>query len=338
MKSVLKLTTAAAALAGTALFCAPASAVIVGVGVGPIGFDVYSGGYCDRWGCPTDYWTYPIYYGPIYYDHAWYRGPVYYRTVNGERWYWVHGAWRRDEWRGARPTWARYYHYGPALGLDYYRTHGFRVRDNDWRAWQDRDYRYRTGYRDYDRGGAYGNEDRYSDRYRDYDNDRDRYGGYDRDGAYDRDMDRDNGYDRDYDRDRGTYEHTGTYDRDRYNGRDQNSPGYDRDRGDDNSGYDRDRGYTGSDRDYDRDDGNGYSSHSMYGHVGHNQAGPDDQTRDHGNSAPTDQSRSENQDGYQHTTYERPGSYGHAKGLPPSSTHDSTHPTTNPDGNNGPSE
>src|SRR5579864_9023726 len=146
MKHILKLTTAAAALASTALFCAPASAAYVGIGVGPVGFDLYSGGYCDRWGCPNDYWSYPIFYGPVYYDNVWYRGPVYYRTVDGERWYWIHGGWHRDMWRGERPSWARVDHYGPPLGLDYYREHGFRVRDTDWRAWQDRGYRYRTGY------------------------------------------------------------------------------------------------------------------------------------------------------------------------------------------------
>ena len=115
MRDFLKMTTAAAALAGSALFCGPANAAYVGVGVGPIGFDIYSGGYCDRWGCPNDYWTYPIFYGPVYYDNAWYRGPVYYRTVGGERWYWIHGAWHRDQWRGARPRWARVYRYGAGL-------------------------------------------------------------------------------------------------------------------------------------------------------------------------------------------------------------------------------
>src|SRR5579871_1130950 len=131
MKAFLKMTTAAAALAGAALASAPASAQYVGVGVGPIGFDVYSGGYCDRWGCPTDYWNYPIYYGPVYYDNVWYRGPVYTRVVDGERWYWIHGAWHNDQWRGPRPSWARTGHYGEPLGLDYYRAHGSRVSDRD---------------------------------------------------------------------------------------------------------------------------------------------------------------------------------------------------------------
>jgi len=213
MESFLKMTTAAAALAGSALCCAPANAAYVGIGVGPIGFDIHSGGCCDQWGCPGDYWTYPISYGPVYYDNAWYRGPVYYRTVNGAHWYWIHGAWHRDQWRGPRPTWARDVRYGRPLGLDYYRAHGFRVRDEDWRAWRDRDYRTRTGYREDNRGGSYAN----GDRIRDYDHDtydRDRNRDEDR-GAMDRDRTYDRGYDHDYDRDRGTYEHSG-YDRDRY--------------------------------------------------------------------------------------------------------------------------
>jgi hypothetical protein len=217
MKTFLKLGTAAAVLAGAAALSTPASAAWVGVGVGPIGFDVYSGGYCDRWGCPSEYWGYPVYYGPVYYGSAWYRGPVYYRSVGAERWYWIHGAWHRDQWRGPRPAWARNYHYGPALGLDYYRAHGFRVRDEDWRAWHDRDrYRYRTDY------------------YRD----RDDY----------RAGDRDRGYDHDYDRERGTYGRSG-YDRDQH--RD-----YDRDnsRGTMHTRYDRDQDRMRSDRDRMRPD------------------------------------------------------------------------------------
>ncbi|MBN9576831.1 MAG: hypothetical protein J0H26_00555, partial [Alphaproteobacteria bacterium] len=87
-------------------FTAPASAAGVGISVAPngaIGFSLATGGYCDRWGCPGDYWNYPVYYGPIYYEGTWYRGPMYYRTIRGERYYWVRGGWRRDHWRGPRP-------------------------------------------------------------------------------------------------------------------------------------------------------------------------------------------------------------------------------------------
>jgi hypothetical protein len=102
----------------------------IGIGIGPegggIGFDFSTGGYCDRWGCPGDYWGYPVFYGPVYFDGEWFEGPVYYREYDGEYEYWVHGNWHRDEWRGERPDWARDVHYGPALGHDYYRSDEFR--------------------------------------------------------------------------------------------------------------------------------------------------------------------------------------------------------------------
>ena len=34
---------------------------------GAIGFDYDSGGYCDDWGCPDEYWDMPVYYGPVYF-------------------------------------------------------------------------------------------------------------------------------------------------------------------------------------------------------------------------------------------------------------------------------
>ncbi|MGH6890266.1 MAG: hypothetical protein ACREHF_13910 [Rhizomicrobium sp.] len=152
MNSFMTITTAAAALLGSVAFMGgPANAAEWGVrvGVGPgIGFDVHSGGYCDRWGCPGHYWAYPIYYGPVFYDGTWFRGPAYTRVVNGEHWYWIHGGWHRDQWRGPRPQWARGHRYGPALGLDYYREHGFRVSDRDWHDWynHNRSRAYHTGY------------------------------------------------------------------------------------------------------------------------------------------------------------------------------------------------
>lgn len=137
MKGLIKAAGLAALLAGTALVsAAPANAgVSISIGVPGIGFEVNSGGYCDRWGCPDGYWDQPLYYGPVYYDGQWFQGPVYYRRDGGVYWYWVHGGWHRDEWRGPRPSWWRgeRYHYGPALGRDYYRGHGFR-HDND-RYW-----------------------------------------------------------------------------------------------------------------------------------------------------------------------------------------------------------
>lgn len=46
---------------------------------------------------------YGIYSEPVFIEGAWYRGPIYYRWVNGVRLFWYHGGWRRDEWRGPRP-------------------------------------------------------------------------------------------------------------------------------------------------------------------------------------------------------------------------------------------
>ncbi len=150
MKAILKTAALAAALAGSAMFAsAPARAdgVSVAIGVPGIGFSYDSGGYCDRWGCPEDYWGYPVYYGPVYYSGAWYRGPVYYRRIDGAYWYWIHGGWHRDEWRGPRPAWYRHahYRYGPALGYDYYRGHGFR-HDHD-RYWRRQIRRHRRAHR-----------------------------------------------------------------------------------------------------------------------------------------------------------------------------------------------
>jgi len=89
----------------------------------------------------------PVYYGPMYYGGRWYQGPIYYRDYGGSRWYWVHGGWRRDEWRGPRPAWWRgNYRVGPALGYAYYGANGFRHdRDRYWRG-----YDWRPG-RDWDR-------------------------------------------------------------------------------------------------------------------------------------------------------------------------------------------
>ena len=230
MKALLKITTAAAALLGSVVLCGPpASATDVDVGVGPIGFDIHTGGYCDRWGCPQHFWKYPIFYGPVYYEDAWYRGPVYYRVEDGVHWYWIHGGWHRNQWEGPRPEWARVDHYGPALPLDYYREHGFRVSERDWRNWNDRYGEYRAGYNpDEERyredqnwyenreAGYRGNEDRYrEDQYQDRGpyNDEDRYNQSDED-RYERMNNYRNG--------QGPEDYTrGEYDRGQYRGDDQ---------------------------------------------------------------------------------------------------------------------
>src|SRR5579872_284567 len=90
-------------LAGTAVIATPASAQSFGLGFGPGGgitFSYDSGGYCDSFGCPDDFWDMPVFYGPVFWNGAWYDGPVYYRDWYGRRQYWIHGAWRFDEWRG----------------------------------------------------------------------------------------------------------------------------------------------------------------------------------------------------------------------------------------------
>ena len=79
--------------------------------------DTY-GGYCDPYyGCPDDYYDLPVYYGDVYWDGGWYDGPFFYRDYGGHRQFWLHGGWHYGESRGG--------HFGPALGRDYFRNHGF---------------------------------------------------------------------------------------------------------------------------------------------------------------------------------------------------------------------
>lgn len=154
MKRFLMTTIAAAAFGCAASFAAvPAEAaginfnLSIGLPIpGAVAFDYGSGGYCDDYGCPDAYWDMPVYYGPVYYGGRWFQGPIYYREYGGERWYWVRGGWRRDEWRGPRPRWWKgNYRVGPALGYDFYRANGFRHdrdrywRGNEWRPGRDWD-------------------------------------------------------------------------------------------------------------------------------------------------------------------------------------------------------
>ncbi len=100
-------------LAGAALFASPPALADVGFGLS-FGYD---GGTfndpCDYydyydvappWGLPPDYCGYPVYFDPVYWGGSWYRGPIYYRWYGGQRLYWLNGGWRRDEWRGGRPS------------------------------------------------------------------------------------------------------------------------------------------------------------------------------------------------------------------------------------------
>ncbi len=106
------LSTFAALLLWGALASGPAKAD-AGIGIS-FGYD---GGYfsdpCDYydyydqpppWGLPPDYCEYPVNFEPVYFGGSWYRGPIYYRWYGGGRMYWLNGGWRRDEWRGARPS------------------------------------------------------------------------------------------------------------------------------------------------------------------------------------------------------------------------------------------
>jgi hypothetical protein len=145
MRNFWKATITAAAMA--AAFATPAAfadGFSLSFGSGGVGFSYDSGGYCDRWGCPDGYWDYPIYDCPVFYGGSWYRGPVYYRRSFGRTYYWIHGDWRRDEWRGARPGGYCVDRFRPALGFEFYeRDSRFRIRD-EWRQ---------RWHRDHDRDG-----------------------------------------------------------------------------------------------------------------------------------------------------------------------------------------
>ncbi len=140
---------AAAATAGAAIsYSGSARADSFGFSVGPgggVGFSYESGGYCDRWGCPDEFWDYPVSYCPVYFDGEWYRGPMYYRYSRSHYYFWIHGGWHSDGWDEGRPDWACSNEFGPALSYDWYDSHGFRWRD-DWRQrWF---HRHNNGDRD----------------------------------------------------------------------------------------------------------------------------------------------------------------------------------------------
>lgn len=84
-----------------------------------------TGGYCDRAGCPNQFWKYRIFYGPVYYHGRWFRGPVYAKDDYGRNLFWVAGGWHRDEWHAKRPRWTRNAYFGPPQSRDYYRTGEF---------------------------------------------------------------------------------------------------------------------------------------------------------------------------------------------------------------------
>ena len=99
MKTIAKFALAAAMLAGAGLTTtAPANAgVAIGVTVGTPGVVVGVGNPCFKpFRFRPAYCGYPVYGQPLYVDGAWVQGPVYVRTVGGERFFWVHNGWVRD--------------------------------------------------------------------------------------------------------------------------------------------------------------------------------------------------------------------------------------------------
>ena len=136
-------------------------------------FSRQSGGYCDRGGCPNNFWRYRIYYGPVFYHGRWYRGPVYVKDDYGRNLFWVAGGWHRDEWHARRPDWARNAYFGPPQSRDFYRANNFGGRD---------------GYRDQVPDGRQGDNGRYDNgpsQNDSYGHDRQAYGAQDgRQGQY----------------------------------------------------------------------------------------------------------------------------------------------------------
>ena len=103
MKSLSKIAIGTAMLASLALGATEANAgVTVGVAVGTPAVAVRVGNPCFRaYRFRPAYCAYPRYDRPIFVDGVWYRGPVYMRTVKGERLLWFRGRWERErlEWR-----------------------------------------------------------------------------------------------------------------------------------------------------------------------------------------------------------------------------------------------
>jgi len=105
MGTLWKTTVAVAVMVAASAIGSPARAdsFNIGFGHGGVSFSYNTGGYCDSYGCPDGYWDMPIYDCPVFFGGEWYRGPVYYRRMHGRTYYWLHGDWRPDQWRGQRP-------------------------------------------------------------------------------------------------------------------------------------------------------------------------------------------------------------------------------------------
>ncbi|HEY3778983.1 MAG TPA: hypothetical protein VGL35_13095 [Rhizomicrobium sp.] len=99
MRTLSKIAVGAAMLASAAVgLTVPANAgVTVGVTIGAPVVGVRVGNPCVRpWRFRPSYCGYPVYEQPLFVDGVWLRGPVYVRTVGGQRYFWVRNGWARD--------------------------------------------------------------------------------------------------------------------------------------------------------------------------------------------------------------------------------------------------
>jgi hypothetical protein len=156
MKSVLKMTTAAIAVAA---FVATAAQAQVGVGVhvGGVGVGVHVGappayyygpgyyppGPCDAYSAYQDGdCGYSVYTGPVDFDGVTVDGPHYYRWEGDQPYFWYRGGWHTwDGWHNTSFNWERHEGYGWHNGhwdRDYGRTHDWHADNHD----HDHDHHY----------------------------------------------------------------------------------------------------------------------------------------------------------------------------------------------------
>ena len=156
MKTITKLAFGAAMLvSAAATTAAPANAgVSIGLSVGVPGVGIAYANPCYRpyWYRPA-YCGYQVYGQPIFVDGGWYRGPVYYRTYGGERYFWLHNQWTRDRDDFHRAYWDRdrgdFRGYGDQARGDFRRGDFRGYGDQDRGDFRRGDFR---GYGDQDRG------------------------------------------------------------------------------------------------------------------------------------------------------------------------------------------
>lgn len=106
MNMILKSALMAATIAGASAFVptlATGAQVGISVGIGvPLIAPVYAPCGPGYGPCADGYNPYEgnYYYDPIYFGGAWYHGPYRWRMNGGERVFWIHGGWHRNEWTG----------------------------------------------------------------------------------------------------------------------------------------------------------------------------------------------------------------------------------------------